>query len=112
MDDIDKVLAAFGLKLVNSVVAAVCSFASLRFFDGLNSRDRWMTAIGGWAIAAWGAGPLREYFDLKPGVEVGLVILLAMFGMAAAAELIKLLRDAPWKEFIPWLRNKKNGNGG
>lgn len=110
MDNIDGgILAALGLKLVNLLVACVTSFVSLRFFDGLNTRDRWITFVGGVAIAAWGAAPLREYFELKPGVEVGIVVLLGLFGMSIASEVVKLVRDTDW---IALIRNLRGGGGG
>lgn len=103
------VLALVGLKLVNCVVAAVTSFVALRFFDGLGTRDRWYTFVGGWAIAAWGAAPLCDYLELKKGVEVGMVIVLGLFGMALASEMIKLIRDTKWKELVSgWLSKGKS----
>jgi hypothetical protein len=109
MEDADKWLGAIlGLKLVNAVVAAVTSFAALKFFDGMPSKDRWMTFVGGWATAAWGAPPLREVLELKPGVEVGIVILLGLFGMALASEAIKLVRTTDWIGLVKSLR----GGGG
>lgn len=97
MEDVDKAFALFGLKFVNSVAAAFMSFASLRFWDNLSTFDKWSTAIGGWALAAWGAAPLRVYFQLAEGVEIGLVLLIAFFGIAAGGEGIKLLRTTDWK---------------
>lgn len=97
MEDVDKVFALFGLKFVNSIAAAFVSFASLRFWDNLTTFDKWSTALGGWALAVWGAPPLRAYFQLAEGVEIGLVLLIAFFGIAAGGEGIKLLRTADWK---------------
>lgn len=109
MEDIDKVLLAFGLKLVNTVAAAIVSFASLRFFDQLNRWEKWSTFAGGWALAAWGAAPLREYLDLKPAVEIGFVLILGLFGMAIASEAIKLIRDFDWKGLITRFLPKGKG---
>lgn len=101
MEDIDKgVLAALGLKLVNAVVAAFASFSALRFFDNLSRRDRWMTFTGGWALAAWGAAPLASYLEVKPAVEVGLVLVLGLFGMALVSEVIKAVRSIDWRGLI------------
>lgn len=111
LDDADKWLALLGLKLVNTVVGAVLSFASLRFFDGLSRRDRWMTFVGGWAAAAWGAAPLREFFELRPGVEIGLVILLATFGMALASEAIRFIRTTDWSGLLSIFRRGGGGQG-
>lgn len=100
MEDIDKWFVLLGLKLVNVVVAAVTSFAALRFFDGLSTREKWATFLGGWAIAAWGAAPLREYLELRAGVEVGLVLLLGLFGMALAAQVVAFIRDTDFKALL------------
>ena len=111
MEDWDKLLAAFGLKLVNVIVGAVASFVALNFWRGLESRrERWSTFLGGWALAAWGAAPLRDGLDLKPALEVGLVLTLGLFGMAAAAEVIKLIRDTDWKGLVS--RRIGGGDGG
>lgn len=109
MEEWDKVLAAFGLKLVNAVVAAVGSFVSLRFFDGLTFMNKWTTFIGGWALAAWGAPPLREYLEAPPKVELLFVLLLAFFGMSVASEMVKLLRDTDWRGIIASFVNRKGG---
>jgi hypothetical protein len=97
IEDTDKVLAIFGLKLINAVAAAFVSFASLRFWKGLDLGDKWMTFLGGWALAAWGAPPLRSYFALKEEIEIGIVLLIAFFGIAVSAELVNLLRTTDWK---------------
>jgi hypothetical protein len=101
MEDWDKVLAAFGLKLVNIVIGAVASFVALNFWKGLDTRrERWMTFVGGWMLAAWGAQPLREWAEVKPSVEVFIVMLLGLFGMALAAEVVKIIRDTDWRGLV------------
>lgn len=104
VDATDGLMATLGLKLVNVIVAAVVSFVSLRFFDELKTADKWSTFIGGWAVAVWGADPLADFFGLPEKIAIGLVILLALFGMAFAAEVIKIIRTTEWglliKEFF------------
>lgn len=97
MEPQDGLLAALGLKLVNVLVGAISSFCALRFFDGLGIFDKWVTFVGGWAVAAWGASPLAEYIGIGPKVEIGLVLLLGFFGMATAAELIRVIRSLNWE---------------
>jgi hypothetical protein len=103
----DGVLAALGLKLVNVVAAAVVSFSALRFFDNLTTRDKWMTFAGGWALAAWGAAPLAAWLEAKPPIEVGLVLVLGLFGMAVAAELVRLVRGTDWRGLVDSLIRRK-----
>lgn len=108
VDGAQTALGALGLKFINVVVGACSSFAGLNFWKGLETRkERWTTFLSGWAIAAWGAAPLREYLELKPGVEVGVVILLGLFGMAAGAEVVKVIRDTPWKELVTNFLSRK-----
>lgn len=87
------ILAALGLKLVNVLAGAVTSFVALRFFDGLTLFERWTTFVGGWAIAAWGASPITAYFNLAERIEVGFALLFGLFGMAAAAAIIKAIKE-------------------
>lgn len=109
MTDVDGALGALGLTLKNLVVASVMSFVALRFFDGLSTMDRWYTFVGGVAIAAWGAAPLREYLELKATLDIGIVIILALFGMAFASEMIKLLRSTDWRGLIERFKPKGGG---
>lgn len=110
MEEWDKVLAALGLKLVNLIAGAGTSFVAMQLWVGLNTRkERWATFLGGWMLAAWGGQPLREWLDLRPSMEVGVVLLLGLFGMALAAEVVKLVRDTPWRELLQTFFRKKSG---
>jgi hypothetical protein len=119
VDSIDGVLAALGLSLKNIIAGAVTSFVSLRFFDGDRQPDgttrplgwlqKWTTFLGGWALAAWGGPPLNAYLELKPGMEIGVVLVLGLFGMAVAAEVMKFIRDRGWESA---LRAWRGGQGG
>lgn len=113
MEDWDKVLGVLGLKLVNLVVGAFSSFVALNFWRGVDSsRERWVTFIGGWAVAAWGGPPLREWLELKPSLEIGIVLALGLFGMALVAELLKLIRETDWKSVAAAIFRWKTGGGG
>ena len=95
--DAEGWLGPLGLTLKNVVVGAAASFISLRFFDGLRITDKWGTFFGGWALAAWGGAPLTAWLEQKPAVETLIVLLLGVFGMAVAAELVKLIRNTDWR---------------
>ena len=105
LEPTEGVLSALGLKLINVVVGAVSAFVALRFFEGLSVLDRWITFLGGWAIAAWGAGPLAIAID-SPRIETGLVLILGLCGMSLAARLIELLRSVNW-ELVKSLLQRK-----
>ena len=119
--EVEGALAALGLSLKNVIAGAVTSFVSLRFFDGEKLADgtvrptkplqRWTTFLGGWALAAWGGPPLSAWLELKPAVEIGVVLVLGMFGMATAAEVFRLIRDTDWKGLVAGLLNRKTGGG-
>lgn len=98
----DEWLGALGLTLKNSAAGAVASFAALRFFEGLGVWEKWTTFIGGWALAAWGGPPVAAYLELKASIEIGIVLLMGLFGMAAAAEAMRLIRETDWKKLVPW----------
>lgn len=108
MDDLDKVLATLGLKLVNVVVGAVSSFVTLRFFDGINVGAKWSTFVGGWALAAWGAEPLRDFMEAPPKIELLYVMLLGLFGMAIISEVFKLIKEGALTAIITrWFARKE-----
>lgn len=102
LDGSDSALGALGLTLKNLAAGAVASFVALRFFEGLGVWEKWTTFLGGWALAAWGGPPFAAYLELKPSIEIGIVLLMGLFGMAAAAELVRLIRETDWKKMIPW----------
>lgn len=93
----DTLLGTLGITLKNLIIGAISSVVSLRFFDGLTLRDKWLTVIGGWALSVWGAAPLREIFDLPRSAETLLVLLLAFFGIAIGAEFAHLIRSLDWQ---------------
>lgn len=101
-------LGALGLSLKNAAAGAVASFVALRFFEGLGLWEKWTTFLGGWALAVWGGPPLTAYLELKASIEVGVVLLMGLFGMAIAAEAIRLIRETDWKKLMPW---SKGGQG-
>lgn len=119
VESLDGWLGALGLSLKNLLAGAVTSFVSLRFFDGDKQPDgtlrpmgwlqKWTTFVGGWALAAYGGPPLNAWLELKPGIEIGVVLVLGLFGMAAAAEVMKFIRETDWKGILGALLRKKTG---
>jgi hypothetical protein len=119
VDSVDGALGALGLSLKNLFAGAISSFVSLRFLEGDKQPDgtirpvhwlqRWTTFLGGWAMAAWGGPPLNAYLELKPGVEIGVVLVLGLFGMAVAAEVVKFVRERGWEGLIAAWRGRAGG---
>lgn len=112
VDSVDGALGTLGLTLKNLLAGAVASFVALRFFEGISAWEKWTTFLGGWAVAAWGGPPLAAYLELNAKMEVGVVLLLGLFGMAVAAELIRLLRGIQWAGLVDALLRRKSGGGG
>ena len=118
-DSADGALGALGLTLKNLVAGAVTSFVSLRFFDGQRTADgavkpmtwlqKWTTFIGGWAMAAYGGPPLNAWLELKPGIEIGVVLILGLFGMAVAAEVMRFIRETDWRGILGTFLRRKTG---
>ncbi len=116
VESIDGALGALGLSLKNLIAGAVTSFVSLRFLEGEKQPDgsirpvsrlqKWTTFLGGWAMAAWGGPPLNAYLELKAGIEIGVVLVLGLFGMAVAAEVIRFIKDKGWQGVIAAWRGR------
>lgn len=106
----EQFLATLGLKLQILVAGAVGAFISLRFFEGLNTPERWFTFMGGWGLAAYTTSFLHEYLGLKSGAsETGIALLIGLFGMSIVAAIIKIIRDTNW---IAIVKRKTGGDDG
>jgi hypothetical protein len=110
--DADGALGALGLTLKNLAAGAVSSFVALRFFDGLSTLDKWTTFLGGWALAAWGGAPVAAYLELGPKVEIGIVLLLGLFGMSIAGEAMRVIRGTDWKGMLDAILRRRGGGAG
>ena len=95
----ESALGVLGLGLKEIVAGGIGAFISLNFFNGLRAWEKWTTVFGGWALAAWGSGPITAIFELKPGISTGVALILGLFGMSLAAKLISTLRDTDWIGF-------------
>lgn len=107
----ESALAAFGLGLKEIVAGAIGSFISLNLFNGLRPWEKWTTFFGGWALAAWGSGPITSAFDLKAGISTGVALLLGLFGMSIAGKLLSTIRDTDWIGFTQTMVKLFRGGG-
>ena len=108
----ESILGTLGLTLKNLVAGAIGSFVSLRFFDGLNTLERWATFLGGWALGAWLASPATELLEQKPSVEVGVALLIGLFGMALTSKILHVIKDTDWIGFAKTIvKAIRGGNG-
>lgn len=96
MEFLEALFTALGLKFKVVIAGAIGAFVSLRFFDGLKTAERWMTFVGGWAIAAYLAGPVTLYLELPAAVELGMALGIGLFGMSIAAALIRVIKETDW----------------
>ena len=108
----DAVLSAIGVGLKELLSGAAGAFISLRFFDNLRLWEKWTTFFGGWALAAFGAQPISSAFELRPGVSIGISLLLGLFGMSLAAKVISTIRDTDWVGFAKQVIALIRGGGG
>jgi hypothetical protein len=104
----DSYLGALGLTLKNCVVGAAASFIALRFFEGLGVWEKWTTFLGGWALAAWGGPSIAAYLEVKTSIEVGVVLITGLFGMAVSAEAVRLIRDTDWRGLLDSILRRKS----
>lgn len=104
-------LGALGVTLKNLVAGAIGSFVSLRFFDGLKTWERWTTFFGGWGMAAFGAGPLTHALEQKPTVEVGIALLIGLFGMALTSKILQTIKETDWIGFAKTIIKTIRGGG-
>lgn len=100
----ESVLTVLGLTVKNLIAGALGSFVSLRFFDDLTLKDRWITFIGGWAMGVFLAEPITTFFEQTPKIEVGVALLTSMFGMALASKVIQIVRETNWIDLFKGTR--------
>lgn len=99
-------LAALGIKIGVLASSAIGGFLSLRFFEGEQLADgtcrpmpvkqKWFVAVSGAALGVYMSGFTVEFFGLtdKTGkIEVGLGLLIAVFGMSLASAVVRALKD-------------------
>lgn len=120
LDGVIAGLAAAGIKVGVLVSSAIGGFLSLRFFEGeqlpdgtckpLPVRQKWAIAGGGTAMGVYLSGLSVEIFELtdKSGrVEVGLGVLIAVFGMSLASAVIEALKGIDFKAIAEsWLTRR------
>lgn len=121
IDQAVMVLAALGIKLGVLVSSSVGGFLSLRFFDGapgpdgttvpVPTRQKWIIAFSGGAMGVFLSGAAVELFDLPNAsgrVEIGLGVVIALFGMAVAAKFIEAIRQTDFAAvFQSWFQRSK-----
>ena len=99
-------LAAAGIKLGVLLSSTIGGVLSLRFFEGelqadgtcipLPTRQKWFIAVAGAAMGVYLSGFTVEFFALtdKTGkIEVGLGLVIAVFGMSLASAVVRALKD-------------------
>lgn len=114
-------MAGLGLKAGVLLSSAIGGFLSLRFFDGelqadgtvkpLTATQKWSIAGGGGAMGVYVTPIFIEAFEItdRTGrVEIGLGLVIALFGMSIAARVIETIRKMDLTGFIEgWLPKRK-----
>lgn len=109
MEPVTSALSALGLKLSVVVASAVGGFLSLNFFDGLTTRQKWLTAFSGCALGSYLSGLVLWVVQIPSthNIEVGMGVVVSLFGMSVAAAIIKAFRSLDVKGIVDsWLRRK------
>lgn len=106
----ESVFGALGVTLKNLIAGAVGSFISLNFFDKLDRKERWATCVSGMLMGAYLAKPLNTVLEQKPEVEVGLAILLGLFGMALTSKIIHTIKETDWIGLVKTIFNRGGGS--
>lgn len=96
--------AALKIELAVLVSSTIGGFVSLRFFEGkeredgtiepLSIKQKWSIVLAGGAIGTYGTSVIMELLKLQTGtrVDVGIGLLLGIFGMAFASAVVKALQ--------------------
>lgn len=117
MESIAAFLSALGIKLGVLLASGIGGFCSLNFFEGtpqadgstkpLSCRQKWGIAMTGCAIGTFASAPIIELSQIvtkSDKLEIGLGLVLALFGMSLAAQIIKAIREIPLIDAIKsWL---------
>lgn len=110
-------LASMGIKFGVAMASCAGGFISLNFFDGTPQHDgtvkpltcvqRWGIAVTGMCLGTFLAGPVIDFSGITvkgDRVEMGLGMVIGLFGMAVAAQVIKAIRELPLIDFLKsWL---------
>ena len=113
LEAIVAALGSVGIKIGVLIAAGIGGLCSLNFFDGtpqtdgtvkpLLCRQKWGIALTGCALGTYAAGPIIELSQIVTKgdkLEIGLGLVLALFGMSLAAQIIKTIRELQIADFI------------
>lgn len=105
-DQLLALLSALGIKIAVLIASTIGGCMSLNFFEGvpqpdgsvkrLACKEKWSIAMSGAAIGVYLSGPALDLMQLtvkSERVEIGLGLILALFGMSLAAQIIRTIRD-------------------
>ena len=88
--------AALSVKLSTILGGAIGGFISMRFHDGLTTVQKWITFFGGWGLGAFLGLPLISALEIKPVWEVGISLMIGLFGMSLTAAIINATKVFDW----------------
>lgn len=100
-------LAALKIELSVLVASTVGGFVSLRFFEGLTTKQKWAIVLAGGAMGTYGTGLVMELLKLQTGtrVDVGIGLFLGIFGMAFASAVVKALQGVDLRGAVEsWIK--------
>jgi hypothetical protein len=82
-------LSAVGIKLAALIGGFFGALVSLKFIDGLGTKQRATTVLAGTLVSAYVTPILVSYLELSPKLEGGIAFLCGLFGMSFTGAIIK-----------------------
>jgi hypothetical protein len=86
-------LSSFGLKVATLVGGFFGALVSLKFIEGLSTRQRGSTVLAGTIVSAYITPIAVEFLEITPKLEGGIAFILGLFGMSLTGAIIKALPE-------------------
>jgi uncharacterized protein YneF (UPF0154 family) len=123
MTSLIAALETLGISLKLFVASVVGAFISLNFFEKREGetkwdaiRRRWVVMLCGTALGMFLTGWAMSGLEVRPEnyerVEIGVGVMISLFGMAAMAEAYNAVKTVKWGEHIDAFVRKWTGRGG
>jgi hypothetical protein len=86
-------LETLGLKYATLVGGFFGALVSLKFIEGLGTKQRATTVLAGTLVSAYVTPIVVSYLELTPKMEGGIAFLCGLFGMSLTGAIIKAIPE-------------------
>lgn len=93
MEAVGAFLSAAGIKLAALIGGFFGAMVSLKFIDGLGSKQRASTVLAGTLVSAYVTPVILSYLEMSPKLEGGIAFLCGLFGMSFTGAVIKAMPE-------------------